>query len=445
MNTTRRAELKSATAGAERLGTSFPDQSLGTTTMIDNRLRLWSLGFALVSSPSVHAAEWVAEPMVNLREEYNDNIRLTNIEHDDVWVTTLDPSLKLSRNSELWDVNASGRLRASMYSGIDGLDTVDNFFDAATKRHLERGSLSASASLANDTTLQSEVLDQDTGLTINQIDRTRYNYRLAGEYMFTEATWLEASVDYSTLQYDGGEAFGLFDYDYLTPGLRVVHQLEPQLQVFGILSHSKVTYDTSSELESKTDNLQLGAAYDITETWKISGSVGSRRTDTSSLVPTAVPRPGLEFLFPFIYDIALVGRDSETTGLIYDASLTRKFETGSISLNANQSVTPSSTGTDTEATRITFTGRKRLSAKLSSVLAVSYYQSTTVGDTTTTADTDRYRVAPALTWHIDEDLALNACYTYTRVKRIYSSDQTADSNVVFASLGYTWPRMSVSR
>lgn len=406
----------------------------------------WALVIALTASHTAEAAEWVAEPSVILRGEYDDNIRLTNLPHDDVWSTILDPRLTLSRRSELWDLTANGRLRATDYTGEDSLDTsVDNFFDVVTKRHLERGSLDFSASLINDTTLRNEALDFDTGLTIFQIDRTRRNLRLAGEYMFTESNWIEASVAFTKQEYDEGQRYGLFDYDYLTPGLRIVHQYDPQTQVFGILSHSKVDYDRADELESTTDSLQVGASYDITETWKVSGSVGSRRTDTSSLVPTAVPRPGLEFLFPFIYDVAFVSRDAESTGMVYDASLTREFETGSLSLSGSQSVTPSSTGTDAEKTVFSLYGTYKMSDKLSAGLAASFYQSSTVGGVTTRADYDRYRIGPSLTWRLDEDLTLNTGYNYTRVKDGAIRTQTRDSNAVFMSIGYTWPRMAMSR
>lgn len=399
----------------------------------------------LAVAPTLHAAEWVAEPSVTLRGEYDDNIRLTSLDHDDVWGTIVDPSLKLSRRTELWDLNATGRVRAAWYSGDDDLDTVDNFLDLAAERRFERGSLEASAGLANDTTLQNEYLDIDTGLVINQIDRSRRSARLAGQYMFTEATWVEASVDYSQVEYDDGLRYGLLDYDYLTPGLRIVHQLNPTTQVFGILSHARVDYDTASELESKTDSLQLGAAYDITEVWKVSGSIGTRRTETSSLVPNAVPRPGLEFLFPFIYDVVYETRDSETTGLVYDASLTREFETGSLKLSASRSIVPSSTGSDTETTRFDLNGTRRFSAQLWAQLAVSYYRSDTVGDIRTRADLDRYRIAPSLTWKLDRDLSLRAGYAYTHVKRDVAVDDTADSNMAFVSLGYSWPRLSMSR
>lgn len=406
----------------------------------------WALVTALTGSLTAEAAEWLAEPSVTLRGEYDDNLRLTALPHDDVWSSILDPRLALRRRSELWDLSANGRLRATSYSGDDSLDnTVDNFLDIAVTRHLERGSVDLSAALINDTTLQNETLDFDTGLTIFQLDRTQRNLRLAGNYLFTETNWIEASVAYTELEYDQSERFGLYDYNYLIPGLRVVHQYDPQTQIFGILTHSKVDYDRADALESTTDSLQVGAAYDITETWKVSGSVGSRRTSTSSVVPTAVPLPGLEFLFPFIYDVVYVPSDAESTGLVYDASLTREFETGYLSLKGSQSVTPSSTGTNAESLSISLNGTRRFSATLSAELAVSYYQSSTVGGVTTRADYDRSRITPKLTWRLDKDLTLNTGYTYTRIQRELSNNDTADSNAVFISLGYTWPPMSTSR
>lgn len=417
---------------------------------MSNRCRppYWALVAALTASLTAEAAEWLAEPSVSLRGEYNDNFRLTSAAHDDVWGTILDPRLKLSRRSELWDLNASGRIRAARYTGEDGLNSVDNFLDLNAKRSLERGSFSAGVGLINDTTLQNETLDFDTGLTVNQIDRSQRKLRLAGQYMFTEATWVELAADYTKVDYDEGERFGLLDYDYLTPSLRIIHQYDPQTQVFGILSHAKVEYDTASNLESKTDSLQLGAAYDITETWNINASVGGRRTRTSSVVPILVaPIPGLEFFCGFLFEcqIVYVPNDAESTGLVYDASLTRKFETGSLRLSATQSVTPSSIGTDTESTRISIDGTHRLSAKLSASLAVSYYQSSTVGDPGTTSDYDRYRIAPTLGWNLDREMVLQTGYAYTRVDRSSTAEDNVDSNAVFVSLGYTWPRIAASR
>lgn len=413
--------------------------------MLYSRLPLMALAAALAASPGVDAAEWVAEPSVRLDGKYNDNIRLTQLDHNSVWGTVLDPRLKLSRRSELWDVNASGRLLASRYTGEDGMNAVDSFLDIAAKRRLERGSWDISASQVNDSTLRDEILDPDIGLTTVQVDRTNRSLRIAGQYLFAEDTWLLASIDYNTASYDQGEYFGLTDYDYLTPSLRVVHQLDPQLQLFGILSHSQTDYDTFSNQTSKTDNLQLGAAYDITETWKISGSVGNRRTTTSDTVANAVIRPGFEDLYPLVYDLVYLPRDRESTGLVYDTSLTHKLETGSLNLSGTRSVTPSSTGTDTDSTRVAFLGTRNLNAKLYARLAVSYHQSSAVGGTTTRANNRQYRITPGLTWRLDEYLALNAGYAYTQVKRSVDGSNNADSNAVFVGIEYTWPQISVSR
>lgn len=421
------------------------------------RLPNLALLAVLMASPTVDAAEWVAEPSVTVRGDYDDNFRLINAPHDDVWGLILDPRLNLRRRSELWDLNASGRLRAAQYPDSEEFNTTDNYFDLAAKRRLERGALDASASLVNDTTLQNEVLDLDTGLTVNQIDRSRLNLQIGGQYSFTETNMLKASVAHSTIDYDEGERYGLLDYDYLTPSVSVIHQYDPQTQLFGVLSHAKVDYDSINELESTTNSLQLGASYDVTETWKVSASAGSRRTETSEIVPVAwTLRPGVTLGGGATVDqfcsaagtayceLVFGPRDTESTGLVYDASLTRQFETGDLSLSAAQSVTPSSTGTDTETTNIQINGTKRFSPKLSAKLAVSYSQSTSVENATTRANNDRYRIAPSLTWRLDEEISLTSGYNYTRVERGLGSD-TVDSNAVFISLGYTWPRMAMSR
>lgn len=393
----------------------------------------------------VDAAEWVAEPSVMLREEYNDNYRLTSTDPDKVWKTSLDPRLKLSRRTEVWDVNATGRIRADYFSGEDGLDTVDNFLDIGAKRTLQRGSFGAALRQANDTTLQNEILDIDTGITVQQIDRTQRSASVTGQYMLLETTAIEGSVGFSTVDYDEGEQFGLLDYDYFTPTLRVIRHLDQKTQVFGVLSHSRVRYDNASDLESKTDSLQLGATYEITETWKVNGSVGSRRTRSSETLPIAVERPGFEILYPDVYDIEFVPRDSESSGLVYNASIDRKFETGRVTVSAMSAVTPSAIGTDTESTQIDLRGIRDFTAQLSAALAVNYYRSEAVGGAVSRANTDRFRVSPSVNWRLDRDLILSAGYVFTRVERGTTSTGDADSNAVYVSLGYAWPRIAVSR
>ena len=391
---------------------------------------------------SCEAAEWVAEPSVSLREEYNDNIRLTNANHDSVWGTELEPQLKLSRKSALWDLYAIGKIRAERYSGQDGLDTTDSFLDIGTKRTYERGNWEATASLINDTTLQNELLDFDTGITINQIDREQQKYRLSGSYLFTEANWVEVWVDYSSLDYDDGEQFGLLDYDVIAPGVRIIHQYSPKTQFFGILNHSKVDYDTTTELESKTNSLQIGSAYDITETWSISASVGGRKTTTSDIAPTG--EYTVISIFPLRVEPVLAPRERDSTGLVYSVDLTHELETGYLKLSGSRSVTPSSTGTDSDSTTVSLDVLQRFSPKLSAKLFASYYQSRTVGDITTGTDIDRYRISPSLAWHLDEAATLNVGYIYTRVERKSNNTET-DSNAAYINFSYDWPRIAVSR
>lgn len=412
--------------------------------MLPNRLKYGWLAVTACLSLPLPAAEWVAEPSIQLRGEYNDNIRLTNEDHDSTWAATVDPRLRLMRRTELWDLGATARLRGTRYTGERQLDTVDRFLDANLQRRFLRGSFDANAGYQRDTTLQQELLDQDTGLVTGKVDRTSRNLRMAGRGMLSERTSLEASLSWRDVEYGASTRGNLLDYDYLNPSLQLSHQLSPKTRLFGVLSHSRLEYDTASEFESKTDSLQLGASHEFTETWTLSGSIGSRRTRTSSLVQVPIPRPGFEIFFPFIYDTALEPRDSRTTGLVYNLNLNRELETGNIRLSASRSVMPSSTGSETDSTNLTLEFDHRFSTQLSTRLAASYLQSETVGGTRTLADATRYRLAPSLSWRLDRDLALRAGYIYTHIERD-TTNRDADSHAVFVSLDYSWPRMAVSR
>lgn len=397
------------------------------------------------SSPPAFTAEWSITPSVNLRQEYNDNIRLTHRPHDSVWGTKLTPRLELRRATEIWDVSANGRVRSAWYHGQDGLDTTDSFLDGAIKRRFERGSWDIRASLANDTTLQDETVDLDTGLTTAQIDRTQKSIALSSQYMFNEISWLQASLEYRQVTYDDGERYGLLDYDYAMPSLQIVHQLTPKAQIYSTLVYSKVDYDVSSALESETSSLSIGTKYNINKLWTVNGSIGARRTDTSQFVLDAVPRPGFEALYPLIFDVVSLPRDSSTTGVVYDASLSRKLETSTLTLSASQSINPSSTGTDTESTSATLSGNHQFTAKLSGYLAVNFLRSTTVGDIDTRNDYTRMRISPSLSWRIDRGFILDTGYTYTRIKRETSNNTETDSNVAYISINYVWPKIATSR
>lgn len=412
--------------------------------MLPNRLSRGWLALMTCLSLPLQAAEWVAEPSIQLRGEYNDNIRLTTADTDSTWAATLEPSLRLARRTEVWELGANARLRGTRYTGERQLDTVDRFLDARLQRRFERGSLDASAGFSRDTTLQTESLDLDTGLVTNKVDRTSRNLRLAGRSMLSERSFLEASLSWRDVEYGSNAGGNLLDYDYWTPSLTLSHQLSAKTQLFGVLSHSRLEYDTASEFESKTDSLQIGASHAFTETWSLSGSVGGRRTRTSSLVPVAVPRPGFEIFFPFIYDVELEPRSGRTTGLVYNLNLDRELERGDVRLSATRSVTPSSTGTETDTTSLSLEFGHRFTAQVSGRLAASYLQSESVGGTETLADAKRYRLSPSLSWRLDRDLVLKSGYHYTRIKRDVT-DRDADSHAVYVSLGYSWPRMAVSR
>jgi hypothetical protein len=48
----------------------------------------------LLAAFSCNAAQWSIEPRLDLKTGYNDNIRLTALDHDSVWETAVTPRVK---------------------------------------------------------------------------------------------------------------------------------------------------------------------------------------------------------------------------------------------------------------------------------------------------------------------------------------------------------------
>src|SRR5215467_9012677 len=99
---------------------------------VRTRLLFYSTGICvmlqlLAANPS-RAAEWSAEPSIDLGGVYNDNINLTTAPHPTVWGLELSPAARFSGETEAIRVSGDIRLRFVRYYGEQGLDHNDLYF-----------------------------------------------------------------------------------------------------------------------------------------------------------------------------------------------------------------------------------------------------------------------------------------------------------------------------
>jgi opacity protein-like surface antigen len=234
---------------------------------------VWFTFLLVVSVPlPLLADEFKLVPGLSLKEEYNDNIFLATSARRSDYITTLTPSLEISRAAERRNLSLSSGLNWLTYTRNHKLNSLDYYVQAGAGYQLEpRLSFSTGASYVRDS--RPDRLDQG-GLTLKS-GSDRQNYQLSGNYAVSELSTSSASYSYSQENFDNtgsvtnrvhSVTFGQ-DYD-LDRYLR-------QTKLVGNLGYSRNLTDTSL-----VDNytLSLGFTQKIQELWTVSLSGGGRYT-----------------------------------------------------------------------------------------------------------------------------------------------------------------------
>ncbi|RMG30465.1 MAG: hypothetical protein D6721_03715 [Gammaproteobacteria bacterium] len=364
------------------------------------------------------------------RATHSTNLFMTTRPHDAVNELLLAPELTAGAHEAIWDATVHGRVELSRFPAESGLDSNDRFLDLLLERRLERGKLHLEGGLTRDTTNRVESFDLDTGLVTRKIDRHLRRWTAQGEYALTERWLARAELGYQAAHYPEGAAVGLTDYTWIQPSLSLFYRWNARWQLFGSLAHSRLHFDNRANLVSKTDSLQLGALYQLSERDTLQFSIGRRNTDAEFDV--------------FFFGIPVGRLTQSDKGLVYNGQYTRKYEAGTLEVNLSRSTTPSSLGVDTDTTSVDITAKRAFSPRLHGELRISAFDSKTIGNNTSSADYTRWQLAPAVFWNLTERLALQARYTYRRVKRDIAH-ATAHGNVFTVGLVYRWDPITSAR
>ena len=207
---------------------------------------------ALVMSMSAHAAEWSVEPKISLRTGYNDNIRLTTLDHDSVWEAALSPSVKFGVAKENQGLVGDAGFKIRRFTGGNGrdssdvLDREDYNFNTNAYHGTERNTFRGNINYTRDSTLDSEL--DETGFVVDQYaTRDRFTLGPSWERILTEK--MKASLDYqfTTVSYsDDPGIIDLVEYDYHVLSSSLVRQFTPRVQ--GTLSASYSLYKPDTAL-----------------------------------------------------------------------------------------------------------------------------------------------------------------------------------------------------
>ncbi|MGB5443392.1 MAG: hypothetical protein WBN57_12360, partial [Gammaproteobacteria bacterium] len=316
---------------------------------------------ALFMSMSAHAAEWSVEPKISLRTGYNDNIRLTTLDHDSVWEAALSPSVRFGVAKENQGLVGDAGFKIRRFTGGNGrdssdvLDREDYNFNTNAYHGTERNTFRGNINYTRDSTQDSQ-LDQ-SGNVVEYATRDRFTLGPSWERILTEK--MKASLEYQFTTISYSDDINLVEYDYHVLSSSLVRQFTTRVQ--GTLSASYSLYKPESDIDSRTISLQAGISRNFSETLVASFLVGQRQTTSDTFVPL-----GFCFgagTFPNCPGGGVVtGSETDETdnnGLIYAASISKTLETGSLSASLTRSSDPSGDGDLLDSTRLRLSGEHR--------------------------------------------------------------------------------------
>lgn len=406
---------------------------------------------ALAASP-LPAAEWAFEPGVEGRYRYDDNLRLQEVEQVETNEFALRTWADFSRRTARSEITGALEYTGRRFDE-DGLDSddgrvaIESFYNFSPR---QRASLDLD--LIKDTTLDT-LLDQ-TGIVFDRIERTSTTLSPGWLYSFDEKTQLNATVNLTDVSFDDTGNTGLGDYRNYSFNLSATRNFTPQTQLILALGGSRFDRDDDS-IESDNLQLTLGFAHQYSERINFGGSVGARQTETTIERGALVCPPGTTLFAPPLLPCAdnagnisnfittNVSNEDSSTGLVGNLNARYDLERGSLSLNANRSVTANAFSGNTITDSLVATLEHRFSARLRGDMRVQWTQSEDSSDASLRLDRTLIRVSPGLSWDLSRDLRLRAGYRYTQQSRENRDD--VDSNAVTLSLAYSWPKMAVSR
>ncbi len=365
----------------------------------------------LASGSPGRGEEFRVSADATLQEEYQDNVLFAPTAEESSWLTTLAPEVRLRFGEENTGATASARLEGRVYSADHNLNTVNQLYTAAVERRHDRTTAGVSAGLVLDTTLDSEL--QQTGIVLGSDSRSSGVVGADVGYALSELTQTTWRYRHTDVRYTAPALVDYVDHGVQWDTRRALSEMERSIGT----SIKAMVFDADTGYRSQEWSATGSYVHPFNERDRASLTAGIRWTR----VETEVPLDAV----------------STDTGLVGEASLTRRWETADVSAAVSQWTNPSGSGRLLTTTRLALHGAYALTDRATATLRFDWYRNTDVVSFGGSSDSTFVRVEPGLSWRIGERVTAAAAYTHERQRL---SIDRIDANRVMARLTYQWHR-----
>jgi len=404
----------------------------------------------LMVCANCQAIDWLFDPSFGVKERYTDNLRMQIKPNRDNFITTISPGIMLGYIGENHELKTNFHWNEIIYHDESELDFSEKIADFNHQFTAERFKTGLSARYAEESSINTQLdLDGNGNLQV-QIPKTTQSISPNLTYSLTERDSVQLAYSYLDVAYqrDPQKNVGQFYSDYTNGQVSAMltHGFSSRFSVN--FTGSFARFSTSGEYppvvsngtsivtaysqESDTFTYQAGLKYAYDERTLFTLSGGIRNTDSTSVTSQTV-----QFLdFPASSTVA--EQTSSASGNVFSAGFNRKYDWGSIDINAGQQLTPASTGGQRDTTSVSLNARYQLDERWSSGLEASYLQSDrTLAQAGNFFSNNRtyMTVTPNIRWRWTEDIDLRLSYSY-RQQEYSSVGQAAVGNDVFLQFSY---------
>jgi|GEM_PF-1058093 len=299
-------------------------------------------------------AEILVIPSCDIREEFNDNVLLSAGSRQSDLITTVAPSLGLSRNTERSNLNLSGGLNQYWYARNTDMDSLDYTYQGQLAYKLTpRDDFGLAGTFSH--TSRPDTLNQSTGLATSS-GANAYSLSTNAGRSLDATTSASVSYGYQRQTYDNPLQVGSITHNVGLGLSKDLGFLLPLLKGTVNVSYTRAIYTNSS---NDNYSLSVGVARNMSEkiAWSLSGGANYTYSDFSV--------PG--------QSSSVVTSSSDNWGWIGSAGLTYTGEKGHGSLSLSQNFVPASGQIGaTEATAVALTVGRTETRRLNWQLSATY-------------------------------------------------------------------------
>ncbi|MDT8283293.1 MAG: hypothetical protein RQ982_10890, partial [Gammaproteobacteria bacterium] len=335
------------------------------------------------------------------------------------------------------DNNWSGELKAKLTSyrySDHSINGDDQFFDVTGRYSEERNIFSLNANYDLSSNLDST--STAFGIAGRRVEQKSQIISPQYTRLLTERLALMLGYTYTDVNFSNTETTNFTDYTSHTGSGTLIYDLTEKDK----MTVSFFAVDYASSGDQLTYNLYMsrfGIDHEFSETLSTDFLIGvSRRKTTNRTTQT----------FDFFGNVITLEQedDSNTRGLLFDAGITKKFESSELESRLSRNNNTNSTGGLDQTDTFTLRYKEDLSSLWRYDASVRYQDITSVGSSNSTDNRELLFLETRLFYSITKKWIANASYRYAQIKRTgdTSDNSTPHSNRIFVGITYNFPSLS---